>query len=260
MFVVAGAAFSLVALAALLLEEAGKPEPNDIPAPNQEQANNTTKPRWVLPEASILFLLASNFLTVGSLFMVMTFGTVYMNLIGGTASQVGALFGLSALGEVPGMLFGRRLARRIGDTNVLLFSLALIAFGYIGLAFSSAPWMMLVFGPVRGLGFGIFLVGTVTIINQRAPENMYATYQGLLNSLCWGLAPLLSGPLGGLIYESMGPAKLFFINASLIVLAGALLLPTYRLWHKQPQIAAVTVTQPEEIRVVAYGDTTENAA
>ena len=243
MFVFSGMAFCLVALAALLLEETGKPgveSVTDLPP-----ATAPTAQRWTLPEASILFLLASNFLIVGSLFMVMTFGTVYMNLIGGSASQVGALFGLSAMGEVPGMLFGRRLARRLGDTNTLLLSLALIAISFFGTAFSTEPWMMLVFGPVRGLGFGVYLVGTVTIINQRAPENMYASYQGMLNSLCWGLAPLLSGPLGGLIYTNMGPATLFITTAVLAILAGLLLLPTYRLWRQQPKLAASQITQAE---------------
>jgi MFS transporter, PPP family, 3-phenylpropionic acid transporter len=241
MFVVAGLAFSVVAAAAMLLEEAGKPDPALQAAADQaaaaSQPATAGKRRFVLPETSIMFLLAANFLTVGALFMTMTFAIVYLNQIGGTASQVGAMFGISALGEVPGMLYGRRLARRLGNTTTLLLALGLVSLGFIGYAFSTTPLMMLLLSPIRGLGFGMFLVGTVTIINQRAPEGMYATYQGLLNSLCWGLAPLIGGPLAGLLYESTGPSNLFLINAAMTVMAGLLLLPTYRLWRTASQPA-----------------------
>ena len=225
MFVVSGICFSLVALAAFLLDET---PPAPAPAPGSAVV------KVGLPEPGILFLLAAGFLVVGSLFMNGIFGSVYMTLIGGTEMHVGALFGLTAMGEVPGMLFGRRLARRIGDTNTLLIACVITAIGSGGYAFATTPYMLLACGVLRGLGFGTYLVSTVTILNHRAPANMYATYQSLVNAICWGLAPLLGGPTAGYIYENFGPATLFTISGSMGILAAVLMLPTYRLWRSPP--------------------------
>lgn len=230
MFWVSSACFILVVLAAFFLEEPEASKPlilGNEPPPDQPRPSG-------LPEAGILFLLAGNFLIVGAVFMAGTFGTVYLASLKGGEAYVGALFGLSALAEVPGMLFGRRLAHRFGDTSTLLFSYALTGVGFIGYAFSFSPLPLLLFAMLRGVGFGVFLVTTVTIINRRAPENMFATYQGLEKSLCWGLAPLLGGPLSGWIYQVHGPSTLFLLNAVMTVIAGALLLPTYRLWKPAP--------------------------
>lgn len=234
------ACFVLVILAAFLLDEPHAAAPGTTLA-------QVDQPRpGVLPEAGILFLLGGNFLIVGAVFMAGTFGTVYLASLNGGEAYVGALFGLSALTEVPGMLFGRRLAHRFGDTSTLLFAYALTGVGFVGYAFSSTPLLLLLFAMIRGVGFGVFLVTTVTIINRRAPENMYATYQGLEKSLCWGLAPLLGGPLSGWIYQAYGPSTLFLLNAVMTVMAGALLLPTYRLWKKP----AVNPTGPVSMNQV----------
>jgi len=59
---------------------------------------------------------------------------------------------------------------------------------------------------------------------------MASTYQGILSAACWGLAPLLGGPFSGWLYQAYGPVALFLTASGLAVAAGALLLPTYRLW------------------------------
>ncbi len=234
MFIACGLSFSLIVGAAQLLEE--EKHPHVAPAPSLMETSTPVpaKRARVIPEAGILCLLAANFMAVGAFFMSANFGTVYMSLIGGTEMYLGALFGLSALGEVPGMLFGRRISYRLGDTNTLLIAYAMLMMGYIGYSFSTTPLVMLGFGMIRGLGNGLFLVMTITVLNHRAPSHLYATYQGLSNSLCWGLAPLLGGPISGYLYQALGAPNLFLINAAMTALAGLILLPTYHFWRKPP--------------------------
>lgn len=235
MFMLSGVFFILVVIAALLLDEdKNSPVKDHEPAPTSRPQS-----RMVLPEAGIIFLLAATFLVVGAMFMVGTFSTVYMTEITKVEFFVGAMFGLSAMGEVPTMMFGKKIAQRLGDTNSLILAYAVVALGYVGFGLSHDPYSLLVFSILRGLGFGLFLVTTVTIINHRAPENLYSTYQSLLNSLCWGLAPLLGGPISGAIYGSFGPSTLFFTTAGMSLIAILLILPTYRLWKPKPQEPAL---------------------
>ncbi|RPI97047.1 MAG: hypothetical protein EHM39_10120, partial [Chloroflexi bacterium] len=108
----------------------------------------------------------------------------------------------------------------------------LISIGMAGYAATRSPWMVLAFSALRGLGFGQLLVSTIMIINTRAPHGYAATYQGILNAACWGLAPLLGGPAGGWIYQNLGASTLFLTAAGLNLVSVALITPTYRLWKK----------------------------
>jgi MFS transporter, PPP family, 3-phenylpropionic acid transporter len=224
MFLVAGLAFVPVAAGALLLDE----------TPNPAQAE--TRRQKVIFDPGVAFLMGSTFLIIAALFMSLTFGAIYMTELGGSAMMVGAMMGISAFGEVPGMLYGSRIARRIGDTNALVAGYLLAAVGLGGYAFTASPWMLVVYSGVRGVGFGLLLVGTIMIINNRAPKGLSATYQGILNAACWGLAPLIGGPVSGWIYQSYGPATLFLLAAGMAVAAAALITPTYRLWRHPVEV------------------------
>lgn len=178
------------------------------------------------------FLLAATFLVIAALFMSGNFATVYMRQMGGSAMLVGMVLGMSALFEVPGMLWGRAFARRFGSTNMLLLAYGLAALGMFGYGISQSPGVLLAFSGVRGLGFGLMLVGNVTIINHHAPGDATATFMGVFNAAVAGLAPLLGGPISGWVYQSYGPPALFFLTAALTLAAGLVILPTYRIWGK----------------------------
>lgn len=226
MFLAAGITFLPVAFGALLLEEAPPILP-DTPSPAQP------KGRIVL-DRGVLCLLGATFLVLEGLFMSNNFAPIYITQLSGNESLAGAVIGIAALGEVPGMLFGRRLARRLGETNSLLLAYVLNAAGLAGYALTRTPAVMLIFSALRGLGFGMLLVNTVMIINTRAPLGLNSTYQGLLNAAGWGLAPLLGGPASGWVFQNLGPPTLFFIASGMTLAAGILIAPTYWLWRRPP--------------------------
>ena len=229
MFLVSAIGFLPVIFAALLLDE---PAPQPDPEPAMHPAAAPARRGLPTLDPGLLFLLGGTFLTLAGVFMAGTFGSVYVTQLGASQSLVGALMGFAALGEVPGMFFGRRIARRIGDTNLLLLAYFLVAVGLAGYAVSTQPVILLFFAVMRGAGFGALLVNTVTILNNRAPREMASTYQGILSAACWGLAPLLGGPFSGWIYQTFGPIALFLTAAGLTLAAMTLLLPTYRLWKE----------------------------
>jgi MFS family permease len=77
---------------------------------------------------------------------------------------------------------------------------------------------------LQGLGFGLFLPTTVRLFADWAPAEWSSTSQGILSAGLWGLAPLIAGPLGGIIYDNVGPTALFLASAGVIVLAGLVLV------------------------------------
>lgn len=234
MFLFSGLGLLPVALAALLLDELpARSEMNQTLAKDEKPRG-----RFVL-DTGILFLLGSTFLVIAALFMAMTFTPILMTQLGGSETMVGWMTGTAALCEVPGMLFGSRIARRLGSTTALLAAYTIITAGLIGFGLSTTPALLILCSGVRGLGFGLLLVGTVTTINTRAPREFTSTYQGILNAACWGLAPLLGGPVSGWVFQNQGPTALFYLSALMSLAAMLLILPTYKIWHTAPKPAAL---------------------
>ena len=108
-------------------------------------------------------------------------------------------------------------------------------------ALAGDPTWMLAGGFVQGLGYGLWQPVTVRVVDGWVPTEWSATAQGVLNAAGAGLAALIAGPLGGLIYDTAGPVTLFVVSAAASVAAGGaltLILATGR----RPQPAPVAVT------------------
>lgn len=138
---------------------------------------------------------------------------------GGAAAMVGFLYSTIALVEIVTMLYEGRLSRWLGDAGVLMLSAGLYALAHIGMALASSPALMLACGMVVGMGFGLFFVGSVRIVDARAQAHQVSTLQSLRNGLAFGLAHLIAGPVGGALYQAQGPGALFLLVAFFFSLA-----------------------------------------
>jgi predicted MFS family arabinose efflux permease len=63
----------------------------------------------------------------------------------------------------------------------------------------------------------------VYLITVRTPDEWSATAQALMSTGVFGLAPLITGPLGGTLWDTVRPSAVF-VMASLAVALAALLI------------------------------------
>lgn len=138
---------------------------------------------------------------------------------GGAAAMVGFLYGTIALVEMLTMRYERRLSRWLGDAGVMMLASGLYALAYLGMALANHPALMLACGMVVGMGFGLFFVGSVRIIDARAKAYQVSTLQSFRNGLAFGLAHLIAGPAGGALYQAQGPTALFLLVSFFFSLA-----------------------------------------
>ena len=74
-----------------------------------------------------------------------------------------------------------------------------------------------------GLGFGLFFICTVQAIDERVPEEWSASAQAVMNAAAWGLAPLLAGPLSGVLFDTYGIRAIYVVCTIIVVIStGAL--------------------------------------
>lgn len=199
----------------------------------------------VTRERRLLTVLAATFGMSLALTMNMTFGSIYLNRLGGGQALVGLFAGVMAVSELPTMQWSERIMRRLGGPGTLALASALFGSGYFSMAVITQPALLLGAGVLQGLGFGLFATASVRLVADLAPPAMAATYQGLLSAAAWGLAPLVGGPLGGVIFDAAGPVVVFLVSGMFTTSAGLGLLLALRGGVFRPPVATPEHAAPE---------------
>ncbi|MBK8984958.1 MAG: MFS transporter [Chloroflexi bacterium] len=191
---------------------------------------------WLLlREPGLLTLFVVAFLTGVSLISTFIFGGIFMTELGGSRSSVGWMFGLSALAEVPIMLSSARIMRRLGAPWTLLLAMVVIAVSVYGFALSRTPNALLAVSTLKGVGYGLFFVTIVHLINQRTPDAWKSTAQAIMGACFVGLAPLFSSAITGYVFDRWGGMVMFGGTATFTLAAIALmLLALARGWLNPP--------------------------
>ena len=218
-FLVTGLLILPVSLLSLLLEE---------PETETSDAGHVTSPGRI--DWGLVSLVSATFLVGAAQYLSYIFRGIYMESLGGGEFMIGLVVGITALTEFPTMIYAMRVFRRLGGTRTLLFSYILLSIGIMGYAFTNSPWVLILLSGLKGLGFGLYAVSTVVIIDQHAPAEKVASYQSITAALAWGLAPLISGLFGGGLYDLNGGKTLFLVAGFLPLLSMIALLPTFFIW------------------------------
>jgi MFS family permease len=113
---------------------------------------------------------------------------------------------------------------RWGRRNLLLAALAVFALAYLGFALGRGPAVL---GPMflfYGLHQGMFRAGGKALAADLVPEHQRATGIGWY-STCIGLLQLVAGVIGGMLWDRVGHAAVFYFGATFALLGiGALLV------------------------------------
>jgi len=179
--------------------------------------------RDVSRDHALLAALVAVFLVGIGEGMYGTFSGVYMDRLGGGQFLVGALFSLSALAELPVMHYSGAIFRKLGKPVSILLAYGCVGIAFLGYGLVRQPWLVLAFAMLKGVGFALYFVGNVSLIDERAPESWTSTLQSLMNAATRGLAPLITTPLGGWLGDAMG-LPIVFISSGIAALLSVAVL------------------------------------
>jgi len=175
-------------------------------------------------DRGLIAILSASFLVGLSLSLSITFEGIYMDSLGGSRLLLGLLPGLAALSEISTMYLSGLVAQRLRGTKTLLLAYGLLGCAYLGYALATTPGMLLLFAVIRGLGFGLFFVTTVRLVAERVAECWSSTAQAALMASIFGLAPLIAGPLGGMVLDMFGPSAVFLGGSAAVGMAALVLV------------------------------------
>jgi PPP family 3-phenylpropionic acid transporter len=139
---------------------------------------------------------------------------------GGGAFLVGVSAGVSAFVEIPFMRSTGSLAARFGLRTVFGAGSTVYVAASVAWAFVDDAIAVTVIRIAIGIGFGLVYPSLVVIAGRLVPERVRNSGQALLSICSFGLAPVIGGAVGGLVYEHVGP-ELLFAGSAVGVAVGA---------------------------------------
>jgi len=157
--------------------------------------------------------------------MFFTFSGIYIDQLTDQAFFTGLINGGAAVLEIPVMMNAQRWIKRFGMEPILMSGFIIQAIGLGIFAFSFNPWVMFAGATLRNVGFALYFIAAVQYIDRRAGADDASTYQGLLSSFSWGLAPLIISPVGGWVYQALGGQAVFIAATIFSLLAAVVMIP-----------------------------------
>lgn len=181
-----------------------QPRPKPLPRPSVRSGLVD-----LLSDMKMLLFLLSIFLVSVTLGAANSFLSIYLDAIGTPEASIGLAWSLSAASEIPVMLYSGVLIRRISSAGLLKISFVVFFMRWLLMSFITDPTLAVLVQGLHGLSFATLLIGSVTLLYERAPEGLVTTGQSVLNLVTFGVGSIAGSLIGGFLVESAGLAWLF---------------------------------------------------
>ena len=170
-----------------------------------------------------LLLLAMNFLLFLGYSCVSSFIPVLTEQLGGGSSEVGTVFALNALAEVPAMFLMSAVLRKVPAKKVILFAAVFFVLR-LGLTALSANFtMMLLVQLLQGFSFAVIWPASMGYLNQIVEDGVRSTAIMTYSSVTLGVSAIFGNLFGTLILSAAGDVRMVFGFSALVAGLGLML-------------------------------------
>ena len=139
--------------------------------------------------------------------------------IGGSTTLMGLAMSFAILGEVIGFSLARRMQRRIGSRRMIVLAFAIRTVWYLLIGLNRSPLLVLPILILSGGSFSLIEAGSVAYVNERAPQRIGTTAQGVRSSILLRLSAAVGSLIAGAIYQRSGSAQMYLVMAVISALS-----------------------------------------
>ena len=138
----------------------------------------------------------------------------FTGLPGGTAGLLGLGYAISAVCELPFLLFADRLYKRLGVGRLMVVSAGLLTVRFLIIGLAENPGWLLASQVLHGGGFIVIMVSMAKYINETVPDELKSGGQMLLAVVGYGLARVFGTFCGGFVAGLTGGSAGGFLAMS----------------------------------------------
>jgi len=145
---------------------------------------------------------------------VLQFENVFLAELGASKQLISIAGILSAVVELPFMVYADRYVRRAGAHGVMLFAIMMLFLQRAAvLLFPSIVTIMIV-RFIGGVSFSFMTIGSVFLISSRTHPSETGTVLAIYTVTLAGLVSMLSAPVSGAIFDVIGARWLYALAAT----------------------------------------------
>ena len=180
--------------------------------PGQPRSNLRTAFRQIARDRTLLgyaiALVFIGFLNNG----VLQFENVFLSQLGASKVLISFAGILSAIVELPFMVYADRYVRRVGAHRVMLFAITMLLLQRAAvLLFPSIATIMIV-RFIGGVSFSFMTIGSVFLISSRTDPGETGTVLAIYTVTLAGLVSVLAAPVSGTFFDVIGARWLYALS------------------------------------------------
>lgn len=142
--------------------------------------------------------------------------SLYMASLGLTKSEIGSLFTAGAVAAAISSPVWGTLSDRFGRKRILIFSMALFAAVFLGYAFSSTYFHLILIQIGEGIGWAAMGSTALALVADMVPEENRGKAMGIYN-MTWNTGWIVGPSLGGILSDHVGFMPTFLMCTGLTV-------------------------------------------
>lgn len=171
------------------------------------------------------------------------FLALFLQRLGGDQSVVGWSWMMSALSEIPVFFLLSKYGHKLKELPLLALCCLAYAIRFLLMSLVDNPMWVIAIQMMHSITFGIFLFTTIRYIQSVVPDHFRASGQAVFAITWSGLAGLLSGTIGGWVFNSWSPHAMYAVGS---VLSFVSMLGFLVLYAKAKNVAAGA--QPDSLQ------------
>jgi PPP family 3-phenylpropionic acid transporter len=144
---------------------------------------------------------------------VLQFENVFLAELGASKQLISVAGILSAIIELPFMIFADRIMHRVGAHRLMLIAVSMTVFQRLTvLLLPFIPTIMIV-RFIGGMAFSFYTISFVGLISSRTQSSEAGTVLALYTVTIAGLVNIIAAPVGGAIFDAVGARWLYGFSA-----------------------------------------------
>jgi|LDZU01.1.fsa_nt_gi PPP family 3-phenylpropionic acid transporter len=163
----------------------------------------------LMKDKSWLFFLAGVFMAGYGQSLIMGYFPALIKDLGAKNSLIGLAIYISAISEIPIMIFSPYFFKKISLKKLFLISFFALILRNLGYILFGNMIPIIFTQLLHGLTSSLFWITAILYARSIAPEGLKATSLAILGAIYYGLAGLTGSFLGGQIYSKFGPIVMF---------------------------------------------------
>lgn len=161
---------------------------------------------------------------------VLQFENVFLDELGASKRLISVAGILSAVVELPFMIYSDRIVRRVGAHRLMLIAVMMTLLQRVAvLLLPFIPTIMIV-RFIGGAAFSFYTISFVGLISERTKPSETGTVLALYSVTIAGLVNIIAAPVGGAVFDAIGARWLYALSA------GGYVIAALSLWLTRPSM------------------------